>query len=105
MSAQTCFRDFDQDALPHLNSAYNLARWLTGNDQDAEDIVQEAYLRALKFYHHFRGGDARPWLLKIVRNIYYTWWRQNPTGRFTDFDEDLAFSDPDLASSSLANPE
>jgi len=105
MSAQTCFRDFDQDALPHLNSAYNLARWLTGNDQDAEDIVQEAYLRALRFYHGFRGGDARPWLLKIVRNTYYTWSRQNPTGRFTDFDEDSAISDRDLANSSLANPE
>jgi len=105
MSAQTCFRDFEQDALPHLNSAYNLARWLTGNDQDADDIVQEAYLRALRFYHGFRGGDARPWLLKIVRNTYYTWSRQNPTGRFTDFDEDSAISDQDLANSSLANPE
>ena len=105
MSAQTCFRDVEQDALPHLNSAYNLARWLTGNDQDADDIVQEAYLRALRFYHGFRGGDARPWLLKIVRNTYYTWSRQNPTGRFTDFDEDSAISDRDLANSSLANPE
>jgi RNA polymerase sigma-70 factor (ECF subfamily) len=105
MSAQTCFRDFDQDALPHLNGAYNLARWLTGNDQDAEDIVQEAYLRALRFYHGFRGGDARPWLLKIVRNTYYTWSRQNPTGRFTDFDADPAVGDQDLANSSLANPE
>jgi RNA polymerase sigma factor (sigma-70 family) len=105
MSAQTCFRDFEHDALPHLNSAYNLARWLTGNDQDAEDIVQEAYLRALKYYRRFRGGDARPWLLKIVRNAYYTWCRQNPSGQFTDFDEDLAFSHPDLVNSNLSNPE
>lgn len=97
---QNCSRDFEQDALPHLNSAYNLARWLTRNDQNAEDIVQEAYLRAFKFYDGFRGGDARPWLLTIVRNVYYTWAQQNPVGRLVDFDEDLASVDP-----CLANPE
>jgi RNA polymerase sigma-70 factor (ECF subfamily) len=100
MSAQSCFRDFEQDALPHLNSAYNLARWLTCNDQDAEDIVQEAYLRAFRFYHSFQGGDPRPWLLKIVRNVYYTSSRQNPAGRFVDFDEDLVSND-----AYSANPE
>jgi RNA polymerase sigma factor (sigma-70 family) len=100
LSRQNCSRDFEQDALPHLNSAYNLARWLTRNDQDAEDIVQEAYLRAFKFYDGFRGGDARPWLLTIVRNVYYTWAQQNPVGRLVDFDEDLASVDPHLA-----NPE
>ncbi len=81
-------------------SAYNLARWLTRNDQDAEDIVQEAYLRAFKFYDGFRGGDARPWLLTIVRNVYYTWAQQNPVGRLVDFDEDLVSVDP-----CFANPE
>jgi RNA polymerase sigma factor (sigma-70 family) len=98
-------RDFEHDALPHLKSAHNLARWLTRNDQDAEDIVQEAFLRAIRFYHRFRGGDARPWLLKIVRNAYCTWWRQNPAERFIDFDADLVCNDRDPASSSLANPE
>lgn len=100
LSRQNCSRDFEQDALPHLNSAYNLAQWLTRNDQDAEDIVQEAYLRAFKFYDGFRGGDARPWLLTIVRNVYYTWAQQNPVGRLADFDEDLASVDP-----CFANPE
>jgi RNA polymerase sigma-70 factor (ECF subfamily) len=100
MSGQRCFGNFEQDALPHLNSAYNLARWLTRNDQDAEDIVQEAYLRAFKFYHGFRGSDMRPWLLTIVRNVYCTWSRQNPGGRHVDLDEDLVSADP-----CFANPE
>lgn len=86
--------NFEQDLLPHLNSAYNLARWLTRKEEDAEDIVQEAYLRAFKAYHGFRGGDARPWLLRIVRNVYYTWVQQNPTGRVVEFDEDLVGVDP-----------
>ncbi|MDR3391476.1 MAG: sigma-70 family RNA polymerase sigma factor [Sulfuriferula sp.] len=68
---------FREIALPHLNAAYNLARWLTHNDQDAQDIVQEAYLRAFKFFDGFRGDDARAWLLAIVRNTAYTWLQQN----------------------------
>ncbi len=97
MLEHSCLRDFEQNALPHLNSAFNLARWLTRNDQDAEDIVQEAYLRAFKFYHRLQSGDTRPWLLKIVRNVFYTWRRQNPERRFIDFDEDLVTRDPWLA--------
>jgi RNA polymerase sigma-70 factor (ECF subfamily) len=68
---------FEQAILPHLTAAYNLARWLTGNDHDAEDVVQESYLRALKFFSGFRGGSSRPWLLTIVRNTCYTWMRRN----------------------------
>ncbi len=68
---------FEQAVLPHLNAAYNLARWLTGNDHDAEDVVQESYLRALKFFSGFRGGSSGPWLLTIVRNTCYTWIRRN----------------------------
>ena len=64
---------FEDTVLPHLNAAYNLARWLTRNDQDAEDVVQEAYLRAWKFFGSFRGGESRPWLLTIVRRTCYTW--------------------------------
>ncbi len=70
-------RRFGEMALPHLNAAYNLARWLTHSDQDAQDIVQEAYLRAFKFFDGFHGEDARAWLLAIVRNTTYTWLQQN----------------------------
>ena len=68
---------FEETVVPHLDAAYNLARWLTRNDRDAEDVVQEAFLRALRHFHSFKGGDARPWLLAIVRNTCYTWLRQN----------------------------
>lgn len=68
---------FEQTVLPHLDAAYNLARWLTRNDQDAEDVVQEAILRAFRFYGTFQGGEARHWLLKIVRNTFYTWYEKN----------------------------
>jgi RNA polymerase sigma factor (sigma-70 family) len=64
---------FGDMALPHLDSAYNLARWLTRDDHDAQDVVQEAYLRALRSFGGFRGDNARPWLLAIVRNTCYTW--------------------------------
>lgn len=62
---------------PHLDAAYNLARWLTRNDQDAEDVVQEACLRAFRSLDGFLGGDGRPWLLAIVRNASYTWLQRN----------------------------
>ena len=88
-------RDFEQEVLPHLDAAYNLARWLTCNDQDAQDVVQEAYLRAFRFFGGFRGGDARAWLLKIVRNTCYTWLQQNrPQYPTAEFDEELFGPDP-----------
>src|SRR6516162_7155327 len=59
--------------MPHLGAAYNLARWLTRNDHDAEDVVQEAYLRAYQFFDSFHGDDGRAWLLRIVRNTCFTW--------------------------------
>ena len=65
--------NFEELVLPHLDAAYNLARWLTRNTQDAEDVVQEACLRAFRFFDGFRGGNARTWLLTIVRNTCYTW--------------------------------
>jgi RNA polymerase sigma-70 factor (ECF subfamily) len=73
---------FEEAALPHLGAAYNLARWLTHNDTDAEDVVQEAYLRAFRHFDSFRGGDGRPWLLAIVRNTCYTWLQRNRTFDF-----------------------
>lgn len=81
---------FEQAVLPHLSAAYNLARWLTGNDHDAEDVVQESYLRALKFFSGFRGDHSRPWLLTIVRNTSYTWLRRNRMGEgTTELDEEM----------------
>jgi RNA polymerase sigma-70 factor (ECF subfamily) len=83
--------NFEQAVLPHLDAAYNLARWLTRNRQDADDVVQEAYLRAFRFFQGFRGGDARAWLLKIVRNAWYTWFHSNRSLQdATEFDENLA---------------
>ena len=64
--------DFEQVFLPHLDAAYNLARWLLRNDQDAEDAVQEAYMRAYKAFPRFRGGDGKAWLMTILRNVCYT---------------------------------
>ncbi|WP_179401409.1 sigma-70 family RNA polymerase sigma factor [Burkholderia guangdongensis] len=82
---------FEKLVLPHMNSAFNVARWLAHNDQDAQDVVQEAYLRAFRFFGGFRGEDARPWLLSIVRNTFYTWHQQN-RGHAADttmFEEDM----------------
>jgi RNA polymerase sigma-70 factor, ECF subfamily len=79
---------FEQVVLPHLDAAYNLARWLIRSPADAEDVVQEACLRALRFFDGFRGGDSRAWLLKIVRNTCYTWVKKNrPTELSDEFDE------------------
>ena len=81
---------FEALAMPHLDAAYNLARWLTRHEQDADDLVQTAYLRAYRFADGFRGGDARAWLLTIVRNTYYTSLRDG-LARHGDvsFDEEL----------------
>jgi DNA-directed RNA polymerase specialized sigma24 family protein len=65
-------RRFEKIFLPYLDAAYNLARWIIRHDQDAQDVVQEAYIRALKGFHLFRGGKSRGWFLKIVRNTAYT---------------------------------
>jgi len=79
---------FEQVILPHLDAAYNLARWLVRNQQDAQDIVQESYLRAFKFFSGFQGGDSRAWLLKIVRNTSYTFLEKNrPASLAEEFDE------------------
>jgi RNA polymerase sigma-70 factor (ECF subfamily) len=82
-------RRFEALALPHLDAAYNLARWLTGNDEDAQDVVQEAVLRALRYFGSFRGDNARPWLLQIVRHTCFAWMKRNrPAGVVPLDDED-----------------
>jgi RNA polymerase sigma-70 factor (ECF subfamily) len=68
---------FDQVVLPNLDAAYNLARWLAGNDHDAADIVQDACVRAFRFSAGYRGGNSRSWLLAIVRNTAFSWLKKN----------------------------
>jgi RNA polymerase sigma factor (sigma-70 family) len=77
LQGQNKLASFEKAVLPHLDAAYNLARWLTRNDADAEDVVQEAYLRAFRFFGGFHGEDGRAWLLGIVRNTSYTWMQRN----------------------------
>ena len=68
---------FEALVLPHLDAGYNLARWLARNPQDAEDVVQDACMRALKYIGSLRGGDARAWFLAIVRHAFYDWYKRN----------------------------
>ena len=93
---------FEEVVLPHLPAAYNLARWLVHNDQDAEDAVQEAYLRAFRFFGGYRGGESRTWLLTIVRNTCYSWLQRNRARELTEpidethEDASLDFANPEL---------
>src|SRR5712691_2189952 len=80
---------FERTFLPHMRAAYNLARWLTRNDQDAEDVVQEAYLRAVRFFGGFRGEDSKAWLLTIVRNACYTGRHRGRMQATVAFDEQI----------------
>jgi RNA polymerase sigma-70 factor (ECF subfamily) len=80
---------FEETVIPHLNAAYNLARWLTRNGQDAEDLVQEAYLRAFRSFETFQGEDARAWLLAVVRNTCFTWLRKKGGQPAVEFDEQV----------------
>ena len=92
------WRRFEQLALPHLDAAYNLARWLTHNDHDAQDVVQEAAMRAMRYIHGLRGDGARAWLLQIVRHTCYSWLRANRPA------EQLVFDDFDQASQNIPAP-
>lgn len=99
-------RRFEQLALPHLDAAYNLARWLTRNDTDAEDVVQEAFLRAFKFFDGYRGGSERAWLLTIVRHTCYSWLQQNrPAEVIAGYDLEAAEADQGAIDPSLRSPE
>jgi RNA polymerase sigma-70 factor (ECF subfamily) len=75
--------------LPHLDSAYNLARWIVRDDEDAQDVVQDAYLRAFQYAGGFRGGAARAWLLTIVRHSSYRWLRRRANQPVAAFDEEV----------------
>lgn len=100
MSDQSKVVRFEQIALQHLGAAYSLARWLVHNEHDAEDLVQEAYLRALKFFSGYYGGDSRAWLLTIVRNTCYTWLQRNRALATEPIDDNL-----DEVVSDFADPE
>lgn len=108
MTEHTKAARFRETVLVHLDAAYNLARWLSRSDTDAEDIVQEASLRAFRSFDGFRGDNARPWLLAIVRNACYDWLRRSRAGeRDEPFDEELhAGSDGDpFPMGRIAGPE
>ena len=96
---------FEELVLPHLNAAYNLARWLTRDVNDAEDIVQEACMRAMKYVGSLTGDDARAWFLTIVRHAFYDWCKRNrpaeiarDDGSAIDQAVDPAAVDPEQAS-------
>jgi RNA polymerase sigma-70 factor (ECF subfamily) len=92
--------------LPHLDAAYNLARWLAGNDHDAQDVAQEASLRAFRFFGSFRGENARAWLLSIVRNTFYTWLRKNrPPEKTVDIDDETLDIEDVPANAETAGPQ
>jgi RNA polymerase sigma factor (sigma-70 family) len=89
-------KQFAAVILPHLDAAYRLARWLTGDSHSAEDVVQMAYMRAFRFFDDFRGDDARAWLLKIVRNTFFTSMRDSRIERDAlPFDEALHSDEAD----------
>jgi RNA polymerase sigma-70 factor (ECF subfamily) len=82
--------DFERQILPHLDAAFSLARFLMRNAEDAEDVVQEASLRAFRFYESFRGGNGRAWFLRIVRNAAFTALKRNRADETNVvFDEEL----------------
>src|SRR6266478_4239217 len=90
---------FETLMLPHLDAAHNLARWLLRNEQDAQDVVQEAYLRAFRSFSGFHGTNGRAWLLKIVRNTSYTLLKKNRAVDFTTtFDEEIHATGHEAAS-------
>ena len=79
---------FESVVLPHLDAAYALARWLTRNDADAADVVQEAMLRAFRYFDTYREGDAKSWILRIVRRTCYSWLERNRPADVVPLDDD-----------------
>jgi RNA polymerase sigma-70 factor (ECF subfamily) len=98
---------FNQVVLVHKDAAYNLAKWLTRNNQNAEDLVQESYMKAFQHFDSFIGEDGRAWLLTIVRNTCYTWLKAKQHNHCQEIDADTNFADLQNPESDLyhANPE
>jgi RNA polymerase sigma-70 factor (ECF subfamily) len=105
LTDRNSIRRFEQFALQHLDAAYNLARWLTRNDHDAEDAVQEAYLRAFKYFDGFAGGNGRAWILAIVRHASYDLLNRNRRTDAAPFDEAVDAIDPDMDRAAASDPE
>jgi len=109
--AEAVHARFEATVMPHLDAAYNLARWLSGSATDADDVVQEAYLRAFRFFGGFEGGEeanARAWLLAIVRNTWFTEWRRRvQLADATPYDEELGGDEalPGWSEEGAADPE
>jgi len=87
MSDGETWQRFERVAMPHVDAAYNLARWLTRDDHDAQDVVQEALMRAMRYIGTFRGEGGRAWLLQIVRNTCYSWLSENRRADHAALDE------------------
>ena len=100
--APTVESPFEQTMLPHLDAAYNLARWLLRHEQNAQDAVQDAYLNALRSFDRFRGGDGRGWLLTIVRNVCYSRLRDDRRRVATEVFDDEAHGSGDEAAETRA---
>jgi len=88
---------FESVVLPHLDAAYALARWLTRNDADAGDVVQEAMLRAFRYFDTYREGDARSWILRIVRRTCYSWLERNRPAEVVTLGEEVMLDDADFS--------
>src|SRR5262245_20457675 len=88
MTQSTSGESFDEVVLPHLDAAYRLARWVMRNDHDAEDAVQEASLRAFRYFRTFTSGSGRAWFLRIVRNTCHRWRGRDEQARSEVFDEE-----------------
>ena len=87
MTESDDLRRFEMLVIPHLDAAYNLARWLTRNDQDAQDVVQDASMRAMRYFGGFRGDQARAWWLQIVRHTCYAWLKENRPAEVVALDD------------------
>ena len=97
---------FEQLCLPHLDAAYTLARMLVGRDHDAQDVVQEAYFRALKGFKGLRGDNARPWLMMIVRNTAYSWLKKHANeANIVPFDPAIHSTGPDKPRAEFSDEE
>jgi RNA polymerase sigma-70 factor (ECF subfamily) len=96
---------FESVVLPHLDAAYALARWLTRNDADAADVVQEAMLRAFRYFDSYREGDARSWVMRIVRRTCYSWLERNRPADIVPLEADAELDEEVAAPAAASNTE
>jgi RNA polymerase sigma-70 factor, ECF subfamily len=96
---------FESVVLPHLDAAYALARWLTRNDADAADVVQEAMLRAFRYFDSYREGDAKSWVLRIVRRTCYSWLERNRPADFVPLEAEAELDAEVAGPATVSNTE